>query len=132
MKGLSDWVYGSLLVYPDGECNIFTEVTGKPYRLKNWNVEPSTIGQYTSLRDCNGKEIYEGDVVTVNGKYPKLISFIEEESAFCMANISELNKQYLYPWQRIRADWWNDYHREIEIIGNIHDNPDLLEKYKND
>ncbi len=90
-------------------------------------VIPESIGQFTGLHDKNGKEIYEGDIFTVNGKYPKLIEYRQEYAGFCMANTYDLeDRPYIEPWQRIHLDWWTDYKRGIMLIGNIHDNPELL------
>lgn len=92
------------------------------------DIDPDTLCQFTGLHDANGTPIFEGDIFTVNGHYPKKIEFRPEHAAFCMANLDKLDKPYLEPWQRIRPDWWNDYKREIRIIGNVFDNPELLKQ----
>ena len=121
-----EWVYGSLL-QGENQCVIAT-VKGDSINVHEcFEVDPTTVGQFIGLLDKNGKEIYEGDIFTVNGKYPKLIEYRQEYAGFCMANTYDLEERpYIEPWQQIRPDWWNDYKREIMLIGNIHDNPELL------
>lgn len=91
-------------------------------------VIPETVGQFTGLFDKNGKEIYEGDIISVNGKYPKLVKYIDDYACFCLANITDLNKKWISPWQQVSSSWWNDFKREIRVIGNIYDNPDLIKE----
>ena len=90
-------------------------------------VDETTVGQYTGLKDKNGKEIYEGDIISVNGKYPKLIRYIDEWASYCLANLTDLDcdlkTRY---WQQVSPCWWTDYKREIKVIGNVYDNPELL------
>ena len=129
-----EWVYGDLLQWNDGETAIgvhgqfiddgyhFNENYDKtPY------VDETTVGQYTGLKDKNGKEIYEGDIINVNGKYPKLIRYIDEWASYCLANLTDLDcdlkTRY---WQQVSPCWWTDYKREIKVIGNVYDNPELL------
>lgn len=129
-----DWVYGDLLQWNDGETAIgvhgqfiddgyhFNENYDKtPY------VDETTVGQYTGLKDKNGKEIYEGDIISVNGKYPKLIRYIDEWASYCLANLTDLDcdlkTRY---WHQVSPCWWTDYKREIKVIGNVYDNPELL------
>lgn len=124
------WVYGDLL-HPITSCRIvnYTEIEEEGVERAYYHyhdVDPDTRGEFIGLYDSNGKEIYEGDIFTVNGKYPKVVKFISEQAAFCIANIDELNRDYIYPWQRPSSDWWDKFKREIIIIGNIFDNPDLL------
>jgi uncharacterized phage protein (TIGR01671 family) len=129
-----EWVYGDLLQWNDGETAIgvhgqfiddgyhFNENYDKtPY------VDETTVGQYTGLKDKSGKEIYEGDIINVNGKYPKLIRYIDEWASYCLANLTDLDcdlkTRY---WHQVSPCWWTDYKREIKVIGNVYDNPELL------
>ncbi len=134
-KRLSDglWVYGTPIQTHVGTYIITEE---NPHICSEYGymeidefskVQPDTVGQSTGMTDKNGVEIYEGDIFTVNGKYPKVIEFRQDHSSFCMANISDLDKVYIYPWQQIRSDWWEDYSREIVVIGNKFDNPELMQ-----
>lgn len=135
-----EWVYGDLLQWNDGETAIgvhgqfiddgyhFNENYDKtPY------VDETTVGQYTGLKDKNGKEIYEGDIISVNGKYPKLIRYIDEWASYCLANLTDLDcdlkTRY---WQQVSPCWWTDYKREIKVIGNVYDNPELLKGGSNE
>lgn len=85
-----------------------------------YNVIPETIGQYTGLTDRNGKRIFEGDIV----KFGDILGIINYGTGcYCV----KTNK----PDWRARNNpaidiVINEYPNEIEIIGNIHDNPDLL------
>ena len=81
--------------------------------------------QYTGLKDKNGKEIYEGDIVIYEyEKKPATIKFgkgYQGEPADGM-----------YPYWGWYVDGWLDHYAfagdEIEVIGNIYENPELLEK----
>lgn len=97
---------------------------------RTYEVYGDTVGQY--WRKVNGQELYDGDVFTVNGKYPKLVKWVEKEACFCTANVDELNLKWMRPWQRPGTDWFEDFNREILVIGNIHDNPELLKKVLTD
>jgi uncharacterized phage protein (TIGR01671 family) len=75
-------------------------------------VIPETIGQYTGLNDKNGKRIFEGDIFAHpnNKKYKYVVSWIDDVASFSWFN----------------GDGMGFDNKEIEIIGNIHDNPELL------
>lgn len=90
-------------------------------------VEPSTIGQYTGLKDKNGNKIFEGDIVRIIDKNNKVISI---KPIIAEIDWSEEYLVYILITTSIKDAFENlgdylDY--DIEVIGNIHDNPELLE-----
>lgn len=75
------------------------------------NVNPETLGQYTGLKDKNGTKIFEGDIVIAPFLVPKMTLKL-------VANMEWNNRWWSF------VDKLNNY---CEIIGNIYDNPELLE-----
>lgn len=125
------WVYGNLIIYSETDYEIewFCDSDKRWYKSK---VVPETVGQFIGLYDDSGREIYEGDIINVNGRYPKIIRYIDKYACFCMANISDLNSKYIDidPWQQVSPGWWNNPTRYIQRIANIFDNKELLKGEK--
>ena len=81
-----------------------------------FEIVPQTFGQYTGLKDRKGTDIFEGDIVNIiraeeNGK----VEWRENDAAFEVVGDC-LEASFLE----------NLYGRDVEVIGNIHDNPELL------
>ena len=90
-------------------------------------VDPSTVGQYIGMDDCNGKRIYEGDVIKFADGYTDRSGDSVETVGFgavCYDN--ECPMFYITDRTSIEMqDLW-ECTDVTEIIGNIHDNPYLL------
>lgn len=119
------WAHGDLLHRSNGAMNILTLNEEKGV-YENYVINPDTVGQFTGLLDKDGKEIYEGDIISVNGKYPKVVKYIDEYACFCLANIRDLDGEVgMDDWLQVSPGWWNSSKREIKVIGNIYDYSDL-------
>ena len=119
----------SILFHIDGikiDCKYKSKL-GEWIYFKNVAKNEFVLEQFTGLKDKNGVEIYEGDIISVNGKYEKIVEFHADFFGFTLTNISDLkNKDWMEIRQRPHSQWFSDFKREIEVIGNIHQNKDLL------
>lgn len=107
-KNTGMWVYG------------FPRIISKKAYVE-YEVDPSTIGQYTGLKDKNGKEIYEGDILEQESFFGYPIRHVvgwSEENALFTAKLMQDD----FPTSRIAQYWVS----KKAVIGNIHDNPELL------
>lgn len=106
------WLYGDILHPEKGVC-IF-EQGGK----RGEQVKPETIGQFTSLKDKNGREIYEGDIISFFGKKEYLeVRFVRGVFAFLWNG--DLDDEF--PTGSPTHEW-------AEVVGNIHDNPEMIKR----
>ena len=132
-----EWVYGFL------RCGNYIDVwtpytwkdedgsTGEYATVETYQVDLETVGQYTGLKDKNGKKIFEGDVVELYDKNNDI------KMKACV-EFGNPNKEYNWGYQLVATGetipnldillWveMEDTGAFIEVIGNIHDNLDLL------
>lgn len=118
------WRYGSLIqkfgIKPQIVCKI--EYNGQ-ISYSEYFVERDSVGQFTGLKDKNGREIYEGDIIGCQDfEYKHLIFYNENEGRF-MAGLYGDTSIYSIGVCGLEN---RDFMRDKEVIGNIHDNPELL------
>ena len=110
--GNNPWLYGSL-VTKNRNNNGIQERNSSVTIL----VDDGSIGQYTGMNDSTGKEIYEGDIVRTSDNDDELavVEWDDEDLRFTVTHgnvVNGLGEGY--------------YSREVEVIGNMYDNPELL------
>ena len=137
-KDNGEWVDGWITTQYkkgfDGEI-LFTRIKSNVFGGGEHLVDTETVGQCTGLKDKNGKLIFEGDVVKADG-YIFIVQFGK-----CGGVANDENYGYMGYYldgfdsitkDALRLGLRNDicYFTDIEVIGNIHDNPELLEVEK--
>lgn len=91
-----------------------------------YDVDENTVGQFTGLVDMNGREIFENDVIGVNGIPAGIVSWHYNGYYFIDDNLGEdlVSNRYRPLGEMIEYSKINKIN--FEVIGNIHDNPELL------
>ena len=117
-----DWVYGYYVHIGPVSCQRAYIIPEYASSLYVNEVDPSTVGQYTSLKDKNGKRIFDGDIAKVLQGKDKDIAYVGFENGAFMLYPKTGNIYERTLWEY----WYNDW--DVEVIGNITDNPELLEK----
>lgn len=107
------WIYGDL--YHAGDITCICDWSIRPNTVENFAVDPATVGQYTGLKDKNGKDIWEGDILT--DKFES-IGVVEWRDGALVVNFGDVDVFQI-------VDCFDDSY-QMWAIGNIHDNPELL------
>lgn len=116
------WVYG--LLWHHTEVSASSLIYSDELDAKVW-VHSETVGQYTGMTDKNGKKIFEGDIV-------KEVDVIHNGEIQIHGNVFFVSMRkgcwVVIPTSDTEEwDFLNSYLPHLEAIGNIHDNPELLE-----
>lgn len=123
-----EWVYGSLLQLSDESYiypNMYADLEDIDFGYGFQKVNPETVGQFTGLKDKNGKEICEGDIVET--PYLDPIFGDPIKNSFVNAVIEYYDGSFVVSYDNgSRRIYLYDLVEYITKIGNIHDNPELL------
>lgn len=115
-RRIGEWVFGDLHIR-SVFAHIHTDVGTRCH------IDTDTVGQFTGLYDKDGKEIYKGDIIqsSVEGYNSKHeIIYVSEEAAFKARIIGSPIDEYC----SLSKEWIEKFSKVV--IGNIHDNPELL------
>ncbi len=118
-----EWVYGSLDL-TDNSAAISWDRTDNDGDTVPWfaNVDPETVGQFTGLHDKNGKEIYEGDILSTDLAIPRC-EVVFRNGCFAL-RLNDGDEDFYDIISPIGESV--DKTKYHNIIGSIHDNPELL------
>ncbi|EQC2009426.1 YopX family protein [Listeria monocytogenes] len=127
----SEWAYGSLMQFEDSATFIFVDaqkgastLTYAHFIINNMHaIDEKTVEQYTGLKDKNGNKIFEGDIVrNINGEYSYIGIVNKDRYTFYIKGVAPKDN---YDFADVSDTVTGK--SSLIVIGNIHENPELLE-----
>lgn len=138
-KDNNEWVTGYYVCLNENCHRIYIGYAEKgcgDYYPEYCEVIPKTVGQCTGLKDKNRKLIFVGDIVKINSRVASSetretaeteIGFVEYDIDECEYRITHVNGTIPEYGKNYSLNLWRFKRDTNEVIGNIHDNPELLE-----
>jgi len=124
----SNWVYGG--IFPNNEGGDFAIIYQQYPKIEKYTVYVDTVGQFTGLTDKNGRKIFEGDILKIVHKYQSPFDDDTKEYTDITTDVVFFDDEGLCfsygesPFLCVADNVTAEY----EVVGNIHDNPELLEQ----
>lgn len=120
-----EWVYGLVTkLYDEQFKNLPAEMTNTN-GISGIEIDYKTIGQYTGMLDKNGTKIFEGDIIDFFGR--------SDGDGYGVVKYDAYETEFGFEYDNIyRSLGKNFYPENIEVVGNIYDNPELLGDEEND
>ena len=130
-----EWVYGNLNygtieIKSIKDSYYISDFDVNPWDKKFYPVIPESVGQFTGLTDKNGKKIFEGDII-------KIVPDYDYSDDYSISKVYSYNGVFCVDYHgddfySTALGFLDDYlfDGDFEVIGNIHDNPELLEVTK--
>lgn len=120
-----DYACGKYYIHADGNSTNESDIIGEEgiLRFVAYEVDPSTVFQYTGLTDKDGKKIFEGDILKCPAYMPErelcVCRWVDASDTYSIRGFALFDCEKL-----INNDEWEDF----EVVGNIFDNPELLKE----
>ena len=114
-KDNGEWIEGYYNYATDG-YNLELHLISDKITGIHTEVIPETVGQYTGMTDKNGKKIFEGDAVWFSEEKERGVVYFDNSCS-----------RFAVRFDTFDAAFDHLYSNELEIIGNVHDNPELTE-----
>ena len=120
----NEWVIGAGVYKSEGNTWIITDDATKTENMGTGSnaINPETVGQYTGLTDKNSKKIFEGDILAFSDRLV-YVHWHDYCGCWDCSYLKAVNGKATLHEDRSPNKW----RYNAEVIGNIHDNPELLE-----
>lgn len=113
----SNWVYGG--IFPQNGDGDFAIIYQQEPTVEKYPVYADTVGQYTGMKDKNGKRIFEGDIIDFSDR--------SYSDGYGVVRYDAEGTEFEFVYDDLYEGLGRCYYLEdVEVIGNIYDNPELL------
>ena len=134
-KCFGNWRYGSYVHFDKKPTHNCYNCNYKDFIVTNEEdgehyypiTDLSSIGQYTGFKDKNGRKIFEGDILEYIGKRKDNMNKVYRRKVVFHEGMFALLSKELQAYSALKHHCMEDGRSAWRVIGNIHDNPELIE-----